>query len=125
VQVRAAVKKEEGNTFVKSAEYAKALKCYTDAIELDPTEHTIYSNRSMCYERLARWGESEADAREVIRLKPDFPKGHVRLIKALKEGKKPSAEIVGAIAQGKAAVGAKDLDGFETEVARIVPKLVS
>ena len=66
-EVRAAVKKEEGNAAVKDTSYVKAVKCYTEAIALDPTEHTIYSNRSMCYERLARWGESEADAREVIR----------------------------------------------------------
>ena len=41
-QVKAAVKKQEGNDKVKAKEFAKALECYSAALELDPSEHTIW-----------------------------------------------------------------------------------
>ena len=86
--------------------------------------HARRSNRSMCYERLFQWAESEADARKTIELKPDFVKGHVRLVKAMKEAGKPMAEIEAAMASGKKAVTAKDLEGLEAQLATIVPRVV-
>ena len=115
-QVKAGVKKEEGNTLLKAKKFAQALESYSAALELDPTEHTIWSNRSMCYERLFQWAQSEADARKTIELKPGFVKGHVRLVKALKEAGKEESEIAAAMASGKEAVDAKDLKGLEAEV---------
>lgn len=41
-QVKAAVKKEEGNTLLKAKKFAEALEVYTAALELDPNEHTIW-----------------------------------------------------------------------------------
>lgn len=41
-QVKAAVKKEEGNTLVKAKKFAEALETYNAAIGLHPTEHTIW-----------------------------------------------------------------------------------
>lgn len=75
----------------------------------------------MCYERLFQWAQAEADARKVIELKPDFAKGHVRLVKALVGANKSTSEIGAAIANGKEAVQAKDLDGLEAEVSRVTP----
>lgn len=70
----------------------------------------------MCYERLFQWAQSEADARKTIELKPGFIKGHVRLVKALKEAGKDESDIATAMANGKEAVDAKDLKGLEAEV---------
>ena len=70
----------------------------------------------MCYERLFQWAQSEADARKTIELKPDFVKGHVRLVKALKEAGKAESEIAAAMASGRQAVNTEDLKGLEAEV---------
>jgi tetratricopeptide (TPR) repeat protein len=41
-RVKAGVKKEEGNALVKNKKFAEALESYSAALELDPTEHTIW-----------------------------------------------------------------------------------
>ena len=41
--------KKEGNGHYKKKEWAEAIAKYTEAVALDPTDHTFYSNRSACY----------------------------------------------------------------------------
>ena len=75
---------------------------------------------------------------------PQFPKGHVRLVKAMKEarrhppvhsvdqtdlagwvqGKKSTDELRKVVEAAKAAVRASDLDALELELARIVATIV-
>lgn len=46
VQKQALKAKENGNTFYKSKNFDEALKCYTQASELDPTDMTFLSNKA-------------------------------------------------------------------------------
>lgn len=38
--------KSQGNEAFKAQDYDKAIEFYSKALELDPNEHSIYSNRS-------------------------------------------------------------------------------
>ena len=47
---------------------------YTEAIELDPANHLLYSNRSAAYASLKKYKEALGDAEKTIELKPDWGK---------------------------------------------------
>jgi len=48
---------------------------FTQAIELDPTNHVLYSNRSGAYASLKEWAKAAADADKTVEIKPDWSKG--------------------------------------------------
>jgi len=70
--------KKEGNGHYKKKEWAEAIAKYTEAIALDATDHTFYSNRSACYAGSGDYENSLADANKVIEINPSFPKGYSR-----------------------------------------------
>lgn len=70
--------KDLGNQFFKSGDYSQALTYYTKAIEEDPTNHILYSNRSVCYYHLNNYENALKDAQSCIKYKSDFPKGYQR-----------------------------------------------
>lgn len=74
----AQAKKNEGNTFFKNKQYEQAIEKYTQAIELDPSDVTFYSNRSACYAALGRWEEAAEDGRQCIITDRTFVKGYFR-----------------------------------------------
>jgi stress-induced-phosphoprotein 1 len=51
---------------------------FSQAIELDPTNHVLYSNRSGSYASLKQFDKALEDANKVIEIKPDWPKGYTR-----------------------------------------------
>ncbi|CAM9131892.1 unnamed protein product [Phaeothamnion confervicola] len=75
----AEAKKAAGNAAFASKDYKEAIRLYTEAIELDGTNHLYYSNRSACYASMNQQENAAADAEECIRLNPDFVKGYYRL----------------------------------------------
>lgn len=75
--------KKQGNQAFAAKEYQKAIQSYTDAIDLDSENYTLYSNRSACFCALGKYEQAAADARKVIQLKPDWVRGHTRLGAAL------------------------------------------
>ena len=79
--------KDIGNNYVKEQKFQEALNCYSKAIELDPTDPILYSNRSLMHSNLNEFGLAIEDAEKAIKLKPDYSKAHLRLGKAY-EGKK-------------------------------------
>eukprot|EP00588_Corethron_pennatum_P007659 CAMPEP_0194297978 /NCGR_PEP_ID=MMETSP0169-20130528/59910_1 /TAXON_ID=218684 /ORGANISM="Corethron pennatum, Strain L29A3" /LENGTH=280 /DNA_ID=CAMNT_0039047909 /DNA_START=769 /DNA_END=1611 /DNA_ORIENTATION=- len=81
----AEVWKEKGNKSFASGDFDSAVASYTEAIELDRTNHVFFSNRSASYGGLSEWSKSAADARECIKLCPLFIKGYYRLVTALIE----------------------------------------
>lgn len=51
----AETKKNQGNEFYKQKKFAQAITCYNDAILLDPSELTYYTNLAACYFELAEY----------------------------------------------------------------------
>eukprot|EP01040_Poterioochromonas_malhamensis_P000743 gene743-793_t len=76
-------KKNEGNTFFKNKQYEQAILKYTEAIELDSSDVTFFSNRSACYAALGKWTEAAEDGRQCIMTDRSFVKGYFRSALAL------------------------------------------
>jgi tetratricopeptide (TPR) repeat protein len=68
----------EGNAFFKNKTYKQAIEKYTEAIDLDPSDVTFYSNRSACYAALEMWQEAADDGRQCIMTDKSFVKGYFR-----------------------------------------------
>ena len=52
----------QGNTSLKNGDMQTAIKLYTEAIELDPTNHVLYSNRSLALCKARRYEGALQDA---------------------------------------------------------------
>jgi len=76
-------KKGLGNDAFKNGDFSGAVDRYTEAIEIDSSNHVYYSNRSMCLEKLGRNDEALADGKQCISIDSSFIKGYFR--KALAE----------------------------------------
>ena len=75
--------KREGNGYFAAKNYAKAIECYTEAIDMDPTNYTLYSNRSGSYCASHKYAQAAADARKVIEINDKWARGYTRLGAAL------------------------------------------
>jgi len=72
------LKKHAGNKAFTQGQFLQAITLYSDAIELTPDNHLLYSNRAQAYLLNKELEKALADADKCIALKPDFPKGHLR-----------------------------------------------
>ncbi|KAJ2782428.1 Hsp90 cochaperone [Coemansia interrupta] len=70
--------KTQGNAAFAAGNHDEAIKLFTQAIELDPTNHVLYSNRSASLASLKKYEDALADAEKTVELKPDWPKGYSR-----------------------------------------------
>lgn len=70
--------KELGNEAFKQKDYPKAIQFYTEAVELNPQDHTVYGNRAMAYANSNNFDKSLEDAEMCIKIKPDWGKGYHR-----------------------------------------------
>lgn len=77
-QQQAVEKKDAGNEYFKSQDYEKAIELYSEAIELNPSEPTFYTNRSIAYFRTEAYGYALEDANKSIKQNPNFFKGFYR-----------------------------------------------
>eukprot|EP00775_Hariotina_reticulata_P012626 gene12626-12756_t len=71
--------KAKGNAAFSAGSYEEAIKHFSEAIELDPTNHVLYSNRSAAEASLKHYTKALKDARKCVELKPDWAKGYSRL----------------------------------------------
>lgn len=69
----------QGNEEFKAGNYANAVEQYTKAIELDPSNKTLFSNRSAAYLHLENYTEAMTDAQRCTLIDPSFAKGYFRL----------------------------------------------
>ncbi|KAI5289088.1 Hsp90 cochaperone [Ascosphaera aggregata] len=67
--------KAEGNKAFAAKDFHTAVQKFTEAIELDPANHVLYSNRSGAYASLKDFQKALEDAEKTIEIKPDWPKG--------------------------------------------------
>ncbi|XP_028790259.1 uncharacterized protein LOC114746212 isoform X2 [Neltuma alba] len=75
---KSAEAKSRGDEAFKGKDYYMAVDAYTQAIDLDPTDATLLSNRSLCWIRLGQAEHALADAKACRALKPDWPKACYR-----------------------------------------------
>lgn len=66
--------KEKGNAALQSGKFEEAIKHYSDAIELDKTNHVLFSNRSAAYAKFGKYALALEDAERTVELKPDWAK---------------------------------------------------
>ena len=59
---------------MKAGKTEEAITLYSEAIDLDPDNHVLYSNRSVAYANVKKYQEALEDAEKTIQLKPDWPK---------------------------------------------------
>lgn len=71
--------KKLGNDAFAAKNYDLALKHYTKAIELDPSNAVYYSNRSACYAGKLQWKESMEEAEAAVARDSKFMKAYYRL----------------------------------------------
>eukprot|EP00026_Physarum_polycephalum_P006392 Phypoly_transcript_06434.p1 GENE.Phypoly_transcript_06434~~Phypoly_transcript_06434.p1 ORF type:complete len:563 (+),score=170.17 Phypoly_transcript_06434:47-1690(+) len=70
--------KNKGNAAFAAQDFTTAVTHFTEAIQFDPTNHVLYSNRSGAYASLHKYKEALEDANETIKIKPDWAKGYSR-----------------------------------------------
>ncbi|XP_052170641.1 hsp70-Hsp90 organizing protein 3-like [Diospyros lotus] len=71
--------KARGNAAFAAGDYSTAIRHFTEAIDLAPTNHVLYSNRSAAYASLGQYSDALSDAQKTVDLKPDWSKGYSRL----------------------------------------------
>lgn len=67
--------KRQGNEAFASKNYEVAIEAFTKAIELDPANHVLFSNRSAAYASVKKYAEAYDDAVTTTEIKPDWAKG--------------------------------------------------
>lgn len=82
VNAAAEERKARGNEFFKRKDYPNAVKWYSEAIDLDPTNHTYFSNRSASYAGMGDWEHAAEDGASCVRVNKNFIKGYFRLATA-------------------------------------------
>ncbi|KAK4552855.1 Hsp90 cochaperone [Recurvomyces mirabilis] len=67
--------KAEGNKLFASKDFTGAVEKFSEAIELQPDNHVLYSNRSGAYASLKDFEQALEDANKTTEIKPDWAKG--------------------------------------------------
>ncbi|KAJ2746524.1 Hsp90 cochaperone [Coemansia sp. BCRC 34301] len=70
--------KAKGNEAFAAGNHAAAIDFFSQAIELDPSNHVLYSNRSASQSSLKNYTEALADAEKTVELMPAWAKGYSR-----------------------------------------------
>jgi stress-induced-phosphoprotein 1 len=71
--LQAEFKKAEGNKAHAKKDYSAAIRLFSEAIELDPSNHVYYSNRSACLLEVGRFAEAKADGERCVSIDPTWP----------------------------------------------------
>lgn len=64
--------------FLSEKDYENAIKYYTEALELNPSNAIYYSNRSLAYLRTECYGYALADATRALEIDKNYIKGYYR-----------------------------------------------
>ncbi|KAF7502822.1 hypothetical protein GJ744_005015 [Endocarpon pusillum] len=67
--------KAEGNKAFAAKNFEEAVEKFSQAIELDPDNHVLYSNRSGAYASMKQFDKALEDANKTTEIKPDWAKG--------------------------------------------------
>jgi L1 cell adhesion molecule like protein len=75
--------KKSGNNAFSGGNYTLAVKFFSEAISIAPSNEAYYSNRSASYMKLGQYEDAIADGRTCVELAPQWGKGYSRLASAL------------------------------------------
>jgi len=95
----AAELKNKGNEALSKGHVSEAINLYTEAIQLEPSNHVLFSNRSAAYCKSREFDNAYEDALSCIKINPSWGKGWQRKATAL-EFKGRYAEAVMAYDEG-------------------------
>ncbi|EPY26571.1 stress-induced-phosphoprotein 1 [Strigomonas culicis] len=70
--------KNKGNQEYSAGNYVEAINYFSKAIQVDGSNHVLYSNRSASYASLHKYKDALDDADKCISIKPEWAKGYVR-----------------------------------------------
>lgn len=76
---RAEQLKHQGNVAYLAKDYLLAIKLFSESLELDPSNASVFSNRSSAYAMCRDWPQALEDGEAAVRLKPDWFKGYFRV----------------------------------------------
>jgi stress-induced-phosphoprotein 1 len=76
--VKAEEAREEGNRLFKSADFAGAVKSYSEAIKRAPDDPRGYANRAAALQKLISLPEAVKDCDEALKRDPKFMRAHIR-----------------------------------------------
>ena len=76
--------KAEGNQFFKAGKYKEAIGKYNEAVAVDPSVPSYWSNMAACHEKLREYEEMAEAGRKCILADKNFVKGYYRLATAQK-----------------------------------------
>jgi len=82
-EARANAFKLQGNDAFKENRFTDAVRLYSQAIEFDPSNSVLYSNRSGSLTACGSFEQALADADRCVALRPEWAKGHTRRASAL------------------------------------------
>jgi len=91
--------KELGTKAFSEKNFDQAIEQFTLAIEQNPSDHALFSNRSACFWNKNEFDKALEDAEECIKVKPDWAKGYMRKGLAL-QGKKDFNTAMDAYTKG-------------------------
>jgi len=109
------LKKNAGNRAFTQGKFDIAIQHYTEAINILPENHILYSNRSAAYTQLKDLDKALLDAEKCIELSSDFPKGHFRKGQILMEQNKKEEALA-------ALILARDLAPKDEEILSTIEK---
>lgn len=71
--------KDEANVAFQKGDIDQSIALYTQAVEIDPDNHVLYSNRSAAYMKTDSKSKALKDAERCVELAPEWAKGYNRL----------------------------------------------
>ena len=77
--------REQGNLAVQSQKYKEASELYSSAIGLSAGDYRLFSNRALCYLKLAQPQKALDDCEKCLSLKPNYSKALQRKAWALRD----------------------------------------
>jgi tetratricopeptide (TPR) repeat protein len=72
--------KERGNAYYQRKEYDEAVAWYTKAVDLDPSQHAVYTNRAAAHFALQNYEDALSDAMASTGLNDSWTKGYYRQV---------------------------------------------
>ncbi|AOA63139.1 hypothetical protein PP7435_CHR2-1042 [Komagataella phaffii CBS 7435] len=72
--------KQKGNQAFADGSFQEAANIYQEALQLDPQNPVLYSNRAMCYVKLNNWHQVLADTTAGLELRVNDTKTQVKLL---------------------------------------------